>query len=127
MTRMTMIVTLLLLAISSFLPVTAIAAPKNLTILRVTPTGDDVPASKQIVVEFNRPVVPIGKMDRTSDEGGITITPHLNCQWRWINTSSLSCNLDDKDAMAQSTEYQLTVAPKITAEDGAKLDRSEEH
>ena len=125
MTRMTMIVTLLLLAISSFLPVTAIAAPKNLTILRVTPTGDDVPASKQIVVEFNRPVVPIGKMDRTSDEVGITITPPLNCQWRWINTSSLSCNLDDKDAMAQSTEYQLTVAPKITAEDGAKLDASQ--
>lgn len=122
MTRMTINVTLLLLAIFSITPSMANAAPKNLNIIRITPTGDDVAASKQIVLEFNRPVVPIGKMDRTADEVGVTINPPLNCQWRWLNTSSLSCNLDDKDAMTKSTEYTLTVDPKITSEDGAKLD-----
>lgn len=122
MTRKTIIVTLFFLAIFSCFTHFAVAAPKNLTILRVTPTGDDVPASKQIVLEFNRPVVPIGRMDRNADELGITISPALNCQWRWLNTSSLSCNLDDKDVMAQSTEYQLTIEPKISAEDGAKID-----
>lgn len=127
MTRMTIIVTLLLLAVSACLTDTAFAAPKNLKILRVTPTGDEVPASRQIVVEFNRPVVPVGKMDRTADEVGITITPPLNCQWRWLNTSSLSCNLDDKDAMSKSTEYKLSVSPKITTEDGAKLDTPKDY
>jgi len=92
-----------------------------LTILRVTPTGEDVPASHQIVVEFNRPVVPIGRMDRTALEVGIEITPALNCQWRWLNTSALSCHLDDANKMRLATRYHIKVNPVITAENGEKI------
>lgn len=127
MTRTAIYATLILLTVFGFFSDVANAAPKNLGIIRITPTGDDVPAGKQIVLEFNRPVVPLGKMDRTADDVGIAITPPLNCQWRWLNTSSLSCNLDDKDAMKQSTQYQLTIAPRITAEDGGKLDSAKTH
>ena len=62
----------------------------ELTVERVTPEGDDVPSSRQIVIAFNRPVVAIGKMDRTSDEIPVTITPVLQCQWRWITTRTLA-------------------------------------
>jgi len=35
-----------------------------LEIVRVTPSGDDVPPGRQIVLTFNQPVVPVGKMER---------------------------------------------------------------
>jgi uncharacterized protein YfaS (alpha-2-macroglobulin family) len=95
--------------------------PKELKIVRITPEGDDIRPSKQIIIEFNRPVVPIGKMDRMAQELGITVTPALNCQWRWLNTSSLSCNLNDEDAMKPATSYTLAIDPVIAAEDGARI------
>lgn len=101
--------------------------PKALTIARVTPTGEDVSATRQIVLEFNRPVVPVGRMERTADEVGIKIDPPLNCQWRWLNTTSLSCNLDEKDAMKPATRYKLAVEPKIEAADGGKLAAAAEY
>ncbi len=99
--------------------------PKTLSILRVTPTGEDVPPGNQIVIEFNRPVVPLGRMERTAEEVGVDITPPLKCQWRWLNTSSLSCNLDSADTMAPATKYVVKIAPVITAEDGGTLAKEE--
>lgn len=100
---------------------------KELRILRITPEGQDIPARRQIVVEFNRPVVAVGKMDRNADELGIDISPAANCQWRWLNSAALSCNLDEKDALSLSTTYRLTIAPKIEAEDGATIKEPYDH
>jgi len=100
---------------------------KPLSILRITPEGEDVASTRQIVIEFDRPVVPLGRMERTAAEVGITITPPLKCQWRWLNTSALSCNLDEADAMKPATRYALSLAPMITAEDGGKLDAATQH
>ncbi len=108
-------------SIFSVPPAFAAETPKKLSILRVTPTGEDVPAGNQIVIEFNRPVVPLGRMERTAEEVGVTIAPPLNCQWRWLNTSSLSCNLDSADTMKPATRYTIKIAPVIEAEDGGKL------
>ncbi len=68
-------------------------AAQPLKILRVTPKGIDVPAGRQMVIQFSRAVVPLGRMERRADELPITVTPSLNCQWRWINTSALACQL----------------------------------
>lgn len=38
---------------------------EGLKISRITPSGADVPAGRQIVFEFNRPVVPLGNMGRS--------------------------------------------------------------
>lgn len=102
-------------------------AAKELRILRITPEGKDIAATRQIVIEFNRPVVPVGAMDRTAEEVGITITPDVKCQWRWLNTTSLSCNLGDETALARATTYKMSIEPKITAEDGAKVADAYEH
>jgi alpha-2-macroglobulin len=98
-----------------------VASSKTLEILRITPEGDDVPASQQIVVTFDRPVVPIGKMDRASSEIPIVISPAVACEWRWISTSSLACNLPEKAPLQSATRYTLDINPGITSEDGATL------
>ncbi len=99
-----------------------------LEILRITPQGEDVPAGNQIVIQFNRAVVPVGRMERTAEEVGITTEPALNCQWRWINTATLACHLDAKDALVESTRYKVNIKPDmIVAEDGAKLSTAKTH
>lgn len=100
---------------------------KPLEILRITPSGEDVPATRQIVLEFNRPVVPLGNMARTADEVGITIAPSVNCQWRWLNTTSLSCNLGEKDELVDATQYIVHIEPVIKAEDGATIAGAQDH
>ena len=99
----------------------------ELSIRRITPVGDDVPAANQIVIEFNRPVVPLGRMERTASELPISITPELNCKWRWINRQALACNLDEQDRMAEATRYTITVNPGIKAMDGASIAKVETH
>ena len=89
-----------------------------LKILRVTPNGLDVAAERQIVFQFDRDVVPVGRMDRTSDEIPIEISPALNCEWRWLNTRALACQLKQADAMKAATRYRIDVQPGIKTESG---------
>jgi uncharacterized protein YfaS (alpha-2-macroglobulin family) len=90
-------------------------------ILRVNPSGENVPAGRQIVFQFDRPIVPLGRMERSASEIPITIEPSLACQWRWLNPSALACQLDEKHAMIPATRYKITVRPGIVAEDGGGL------
>ena len=92
-----------------------------LTLLRVTPAGDDVPLSVQLVFEFSRPVVPLGRMERQAEEIPITLTPSLPCTWRWLHTTTLACELGERTPMARATRYTITVQPGIQTEDGATL------
>lgn len=100
---------------------TTAAAEKDLRIIRVTPTGEDVASDRQIVFTFNRPVVPLGQMERTKEEIPVTISPQVDCEWRWINPSSLACQMTEKSALEQSTAYNIEMKPGIKAEDGAQL------
>ena len=93
----------------------------GLNIVRITPAGMDVPSGRQIVFEFNRAVVPVGRMERNAAEVPITISPEVDCQWRWLNTRALACQLDESDALKPATRYNIIVNPGIKAEDGATL------
>ena len=101
--------------------------PAALRIVRITPTGQDVPPGRQIVIQFNQAVVPLGRMERRASEISITISPELNCQWRWLNTSALACQLDEKSALAPATRYDIVVNPGIKSEDGATLAKPVSH
>jgi hypothetical protein len=122
---------LLFLLISLALPAWAQekgASPgKDLRILRITPTGIEVPPGRQLVIQFDRPVVPLGRMERDAGELPITIEPQLNCQWRWLDPANLACNLGEKDALQPATEYRLVVGPGITDEGGATLGETVRH
>ena len=91
----------------------------NLRITQVAPSGLDVPAGHQIVIEFDQPVVPLGRMERRSDELPIRIDPALNCKWRWLNPRALACNLDESDRLREATRYSLSIDPGIMALSGA--------
>src|SRR5690606_29594350 len=56
------------------------AAPgEPLRVTRITPAGQNVPAPRQIVIQFDRAVVPLGRMDRRADELPVEIEPALDC------------------------------------------------
>lgn len=118
----------------SCLPAGALSAQKTagktgkaLQIVRITPAGEEVPMGRQIVLEFDRPVVPLGRMERDAAELPISIEPRLNCQWRWQGTSTLACNLDEQDAFRPATEYRLTISAGIMTEDKSALAKTVRH
>ncbi|WP_020407269.1 MG2 domain-containing protein [Hahella ganghwensis] len=103
------------------------ANDSTLRVLRITPKGNDVPAGQQIVFQFDRPVVPIGRMDRDAAEIPVTIVPQLNCEWRWLNTSALACQLREEDRMQQATSYTVTMNPGIKTTTGITLGKRIQH
>jgi uncharacterized protein YfaS (alpha-2-macroglobulin family) len=109
-------------------PGTVHAAPEGpLRLLRVTPSGDDVPAARQIVFQFDRPVVPLGRMERTAEELPIRIRPDPGCDWRWLDPAALACQLGDENPLARSTRYRIRVEPGFEAVDGARLEKGSSH
>ena len=87
-------------------------AQMALTITRITPDGEDVASERQIVVQFSRPVVPVGRMERRDDEVPIQISPAIACQWRWLNTSALACQLGEKDRLTPKIYPRRPGEPK---------------
>ena len=92
-----------------------------LRILNITPGGEDVPVGRQIVFQFSRPVVPVGRMEREASEIPITITPGVKGQWRWLNAGTLVLEMDEASALSPATRYEILVRPGITAEDGGTM------
>lgn len=128
--------TFLLLALSLclVLPAAAIfdsaffnSGDSDLEIAAINPAGEEVPPSRQLVLRFNRPVVPIGRMERDMSEIPVAITPALACEWRWLDTANLACQLGEKEALRPATRYTVTVQPGIKAEDGATLRHTMTH
>ncbi len=99
----------------------AAATDDDLTILRITPQGDNVPPSRQIVFEFNRPVVPLGRMERDAREIPIRIRPALNCEWRWLSPKTLACQLTEADQMKPATRYAVEMSPRLQSVAGASM------
>jgi len=100
----------------------ALPADSDLKVARVVPEGDEVPLpGRQIVVTFDRPVVPIGLMAVNAAASPVTVSPSVNCQWHWLDPRSLACELNAAEALVPATRYTVTVATAITAQDGAKL------
>ena len=126
--------TILCIAVLAFLPGLIFSSPANsaakpapLQIVRITPTGKDVPTGRQIVFQFDRAVVPVGRMERNASEVPITISPAVDCRWRWLNTSALACQLDERSSLAPATRYEIVVNPGIKSEDGATLAKPLQH
>jgi alpha-2-macroglobulin len=103
------------------------AAGSSLRVSRITPAGTNVGQERQIVFQLDRPVVPLGRMDRTADEVPIEISPDLGCSWRWLDTSTLACQLGEAAALQPATRYSIVVRPELIALDGAVLAAAVRH
>lgn len=93
-----------------------------LEVLRLTPEGDDVPPGRQLVLQFNQDMVPVG--DMRVAQPPVTVTPALACEWRWLNSSALACQLDEQGALKPATRYTVRVAPGLKAQTGAVLQKA---
>ena len=104
-----------------------LAKANSLEISNITPGGENVQSSRQIVIQFDRDVVPLGAMERAWDQIPITITPAVKGQWRWLNTSALALQLNEAEKLHPATRYTLTVNPGIIALDGTTLEKPQAH
>ena len=88
-----------------------------------TQPGDgaqEISASSQIVVIFDRPVVPLtGVDDQTDLPQPLSFEPQVAGQGEWINTSTYA--FTPEPGLAGGIEYTVTVDPELTAQDGAQL------
>lgn len=115
----------LFVALAALLPASSFgdspATPSKLSLISVAPAGEDVPPPNQIVFTFDQQVVPLGRMERAPNEIGISITPPLACQWRWINTSALACALNDRELPKVATRYTIVVPKTFDTTKGEAL------
>ncbi len=106
-------------------PISEVVAEQShsdaIAMIGVSPSGQDVEPPSQIVFQFSRPVVPLGRMERSEQEIRIEISPKLDCEWRWINTSALACNLSQKALPQLATSYRLFVPKEFDTTRGAVL------
>ena len=105
----------------------ASAQGDNARVLRVTPTGEDVPVGNQIVIEFAGDVAPLGRMARRADEVPFEVTPDPGCAWRWLSPATLACQLEDGNALKQATRYRLATKPGASTIEGIALERALDH
>ncbi len=108
-------------------PLPTLAKANSLKISNITPGGENVQSSRQIVIQFDRDVVPLGAMERAWDQVPVTITPTVKGQWRWLNTSALALQLNEAEKLHPATRYTITVTPGITALDGTTLEKPLTH
>ncbi|MCH9675667.1 MAG: large extracellular alpha-helical protein, partial [Gammaproteobacteria bacterium] len=99
----------------------------QLSVLRVLPSGDDVPPARQILIGFDRPMVPIGNMARDAAQIPITVAPDPGCEWRWLDVENLACQLTDANALRPATRYVITIGTQWTALDGTTLAKQQVH
>lgn len=102
----------------TFIIVVEAAAPKLETIW---PQGNNVDKPRQIVFSFDRPMVPLGRMEREASEVPISFEPAVQCNWRWANTSTLICNIPDNSQLAFDTEYKITVDASLADSENVSI------
>ncbi len=103
------------------------ALASDLQVLRITPSGNDVAAAGQIVIHFDRAVVPLGRMERDAAEVPVKISPDPGCQWRWLDAQALACNPPPMQALQRATRYTVEVAPEFETVQGERLRKGLSH
>lgn len=83
---------------------------EKLSLIDIKPSGEDVPAGRQITFHFTGQVVPLGRMERKGEEVPISFSPKLDCAWRWLSPSTLSCELTEKGSLRVATKYDISIS-----------------
>ena len=90
-----------------------------LSVSIVKPSGPEQTEVTQIVIVFNKKMVPLGDMEKSAQNLPVKIEPAPNCHWRWMNTTTLGCWLNTE--LPYSTSYRVTVGAGMNALDGTLL------
>lgn len=92
----------------------------NLKIIRITPSGKNIDNLQQIVIEFNQDIVKLGQNTDVIAKF-LKITPNVNCNFLWLGSKVLACNINQKDALKKATKYTITIMEGLSSLDGKKL------
>ena len=97
----------------------------QLEVVSVTPSGDEVPVTRgEIIIEFNKTMVPLGQTDKDLSDVPVEIEPALQCTWRWKSATQLTCT--HSDFLRYTTSYSITIGSSLQALDGSMLDSQQE-
>lgn len=88
-------------------------------VLMVSPSTTSVADVQQLSVTFNKPVVPLGDYEKLAKDFQFSVVPKVACQWRWLNSSTIACQLNTP--LPPSTSYKIIVPAGIKALDGTSL------
>jgi len=102
-------------------------ADDSIRVTQITPSGENIPPTNQIVIRFNKNLVPLGDRRRTAEQLPIKISPALNCQWQWLSANALACQLDKDDALKLATKYRITLGEGALNQAGESLDQAFVH
>jgi uncharacterized protein YfaS (alpha-2-macroglobulin family) len=92
----------------------------KLYVRSISPSGKSVSNINQIVINFNRKVMPLSAIPENY-QPPVQITPTAECDWQWLSATSLACQLSDKNKLNLSTKYEIKVLKNFEAEDGTKI------
>lgn len=86
---------------------------------KYSPQGEDVDPGAEITLEFEADIATFGMSQEVKKEqtNKVTITPKVNCLWRYEGTRVLKCK--PKDKLTPDTQYQVKVEDGFT---GVKVD-----
>ena len=76
-------------------------------VLMVSPSTTSVADVQQLSVTFNKPVVPLGDYEKLAKDFQFSVVPKVACQWRWLNSSTIACQLNTP--LPPSTSYKIIV------------------
>jgi uncharacterized protein YfaS (alpha-2-macroglobulin family) len=86
-------------------------------ILSILPTDEEVLPQTKISIAFNRPMVPLSRLDQFIDDSlPVTITPPTSGRFKWISTNTLQ--FIPENGLISSTEYLVTVNSGFKSMDG---------
>ncbi len=95
-------------------------AAENLKVTAVRPNGmlDGIWQADQITVTFNKPVVPLQKIEKISPEWFV-MEPEIDGEFQWLGTQTLA--FKPAAQLPYATNFKIMIKPGVTAPDGSTL------
>ena len=115
------------LVAANFDSANTVSANAPLEITSITPTGEEINSTHQLVITFNQAVVPLGEMARKNSEIPISIQPAVQCEWRWLDPRKLACQIKPATPIKLATRYSLRIRPGIKTQNGRTLAKEYTH
>ena len=98
-----------------------------LKINAIYPSGEDVDSEARITIEFTQVMVDMSPSVYADKVVPIEVDPALDCDWIWIESNVLRCDLQEDEDLFDATMFTVTVRSEITSLLGHELEEEYLH